>query len=50
MDRYSIPSILDAQIEKLKFFITDGEKHCKKVYKDVAEAHRAFEAIQKYLQ
>lgn len=50
MDQYKRPSILAAQMYKLKVFLADGEKCCKKVYEDVVEACREFEADHKDLQ
>lgn len=49
VDGYGRPSILAAQIEKLKVSFADEEKHCKKIYEDAVEACQAFEADQKYL-
>ncbi|CAI8585274.1 unnamed protein product [Vicia faba] len=37
------------RIKKLKASLADGEKHCKKVYKDAAEACLVFEADRKAL-
>lgn len=50
VDWYNYLSILAGQIKKLTVSLVDVEESRKKVYEEVAEACRAFEAGQKVLQ
>lgn len=49
-NRYGRPSILAAQIERLKESLADGEKHRKKASEDKVEVCRKFEVGREALQ
>lgn len=50
VDQYDRPSTLDSQIQRLKVYLVDGEKYCKKFSEDAAEVCWEFKVDRKVLQ